>query len=278
MGARKTDPMTLYQAYLTLAGAARPPGDTLAQRDAFRDGAYWVLRSAVAQLSGGDSITMRPAEWDRMANDPGTAGGRVHTFVLPNRELQAMIRWIASAPEKYTGFAVEMDAWCDNSDNTSELYRRLLRGDAGPHARAVVPEAGLAQARRISALLELPQHELEAITAPHAGAWPCYADRLIAASEVWHDRESKELLKALVEISSEDAAEWATWLPVRHDISLDVMRLLTRIHPSPQMLEIVERFGEPEVIRELYASQVARQLETERPGQDDDLLPQAEMI
>jgi hypothetical protein len=44
------------------------------------------------------------------------------------------------------------------------------------------------------------------------------------------------------------------------------------------MLEIVERFGKPEAVSELYAARVARQLQAALPGRCDDHLLQMEMI
>jgi hypothetical protein len=267
--------LTLFEARQILQGS-RAPGDTRAQRAHHLRAAGYALGSlGVHALRRGATRILTPTQWDQLARLP--AHLPPDDDLLPTSDGDALIGWIASAPERYASLAVELGTWFALSGDTVELYCRLLRGDAGPHARAVVPEAGIATNDRFSALLDLPRHELEAITAPHAGAWPCYADRLIAGSEAWQDRESEELFDALMEISSEDAAEWAISTPWHYDLTDEAMLLLDRLPPSPKMLEIVERHAVPEFTRELLAAQVGRQLQDEIPPRNDDL-PQMEMI
>jgi hypothetical protein len=283
MAARKTSrAMALFEAHQIIKGAC-PPGKTRALRDKSRSTAMSSFNSGYFfDLSNADwKIDSRPssAQWETIANhDAGMASWRL----LAPPEVKQTIDWIASAPEQYAGLAIYAGIWRVREHETHLLLEKLLGGDAGPYARAAAPEARFSFGTSIPALqhalLQLPQQELEAITAPHAGDWPCYADRMIASSATWTHRKYEDLFKSLCRIAPNHAAECAVWNPVRHVFCATPIQLLARLPPSPQMLEIVERFGKPEVVRELLAAQVGRQLSTEMPRQDDDALPQAEMI
>jgi hypothetical protein len=268
--------MTLFEAHQILKGA-RPPGDTRGERDLYRDMASRVFRSACVYSSRRSVPTLSPAQWEDLANHDVTDGKDDRASLLAPHYGEQMLKWIAGAPEQYAGLAVDLGI-SRVLGSEERLFWRLLCGEAGPYARAAVPGSRFTHSSLQHALLQLPQQELEAITAPHAGDWPCYADRMIASSATWTHRKYEDLFKSLCRIAPNHAAECAVWNPVRHVFCATPIQLLARLPPSPQMLEIVERFGKPEVVRELLAAQVGRQLSTEMPRQDDDALPQAEMI
>jgi hypothetical protein len=198
------------------------------------------------------------------------------------REVGPLLEWIASAPEKYVGVALEVGIWREANGHEKRLIQSLLRGDAGSFARAAV--SGLEFPSTVfhhalmNALLKLPQLELETVTSGHAGEWPCYSDRLIACSATWKEHHNVDLFKAMSRISSEYASGWAVWHEPRCVIHEEAVQLLARLPPSPEMMEVVARFGRPEVARELMAARINRQLCAEIPGKDDDAIPQAEMI
>jgi hypothetical protein len=277
---RSDSNMTLFDAHRIMMGD-RPPGKTRAERDEYRKCAGTAFVSiASRRWKGPTSATLRPDQWDLLATTPSGQGAFLCYGFLPKRDLTATIQWIASAPAQHVELAVNLGSWNIIAATVERLHTRLLRGHGGPHARdardaftgAPVCLPGL-----IAALLRLPQQELEAMTAPHAGDWPCYADRLIASAHTWRDSRSEELFTALADISTEDAAEWAVWLG-RFGLRGETMRLMARVPPSPQMLQIVQRFAKPDIARELLAALVGRQLQAEMPAGDYEPLPQAEMI
>jgi hypothetical protein len=279
MGARNPiDNMTLFEAYRIQLGG-RPAGGTRTLRDECRTIAYGTARHILALDCASRAETLSPAQWAQLANLPRRPAAKDASGLLPERTIEATLRWIASAPQTYAGMAIEIGLLRTSICDERKLFASLLGGEAGPHAYAAVPMGQFyLQSERIGALLGLPQQDLEAITAPHAGDWPCYADRIIATSSFWEAPTSDELFKSLSRLASEDAAEWAVWL-ARFGGRVDATRLLlSRFPPSPQMLEIVERFGKPEAARELLAAHVGRQLQAEIPAGDDDLLPHTEMI
>jgi hypothetical protein len=267
--------ITLEQA-LRIIGGARPPGDDSTERAAVR----WEVNERIFARMPGSAPSrhvgqMSAEMWCQLANLPFASVDLLGSGLLPGPGLKATLDWIASAPEQYAEMAVSIGALYIRKSAAQKLFASLLRGAAGPYARIAVPGCVVMAPRIFAALLELPQPDLEAITAAHARSWPCYADRILAESDAWADRDAEGLLEALQQISSRDAAVWAIRREFPNDPKLDLLR---RLPPSPQMLSVMERFGKPEVVRELHAARVARQLQAARPDQDDDSLPQMEMI
>jgi hypothetical protein len=223
------------------------------------------------------------SQWDHLSrlhvSEEGVVGA---AGMAPPQAAQDMIPWLASAPQQHAVMALELAGLMLSRSKTraepERLFARLLSGDAGPHARSAVPAIYGWKGTRFRALLDLPQNELESITAPHSNGWPCYSDRMFACWwSDWREQHRDLWTREMTRIAGRDAAAWAQWAQT-YMAEDDAMPLFRRLPPSQQMLEVIQRFGSEEIVRELLAAHLARHIQSAQPIPDSDQAPLMDMI
>jgi hypothetical protein len=264
--------MTLGEALLMNNGAPAP-GSTQGERYVVRVHASSAL-DEICRAIPGRRLRLEPLEWDRLCELGVQDLEDIH-LLLPRRD-DASVGWVASAPPEHALMAVTIAVMRAQEDlEEEELLLRLLAGEAGPSARTAVPQCFSRAQFLPTVLLTLPDEALLRLTAPHAGGYSCYVDRILANSGLWRARVDKELLAALTQVSSAQAAEADMWPPLarRGGLTEKILQLCRRLPPSQTMVEIVERYAKPGASREICAAHMEHLLR--RSSADDQDHPPA---
>jgi hypothetical protein len=253
-------------------GSARAPLDTRELRaQAWHLAARRLLLIAHRPMAG-TRQGLSPHEWEHLARADELGS------VLPwMPDPDHLVGWVASAPARHVDMAIALASTVLDTTQKMKFFRSLLMGEAGVLARRAVPACRWRMNSVLKAMFAaLPMRDLVELTAPHAGAWPCYTDRVLALSAIWRDTDPSALLAGLESLSSPAAAE--TVLLRNSEISAPSARtavaLIRRLPPSPGMWDLLRKFCVPDV--ELYAG--LTQLQMPNAGAEDDAQLAPELI
>jgi hypothetical protein len=270
-------PMRITEALAAALGEPLP-GISLEEQFRIRDRARRELY-VVGQIRGTCLSPLCPDQWERLARFR-TLSESAFKSLFPE-ERSHLVAWVQSAPPQHARLAVALAHRQYHIWTEGGFYCSMLKGEAGPAAQAATPGYLVYVNKLAGALNDLEDEQLRALT--HAGGWPSYADRLLAMSyPIWRDARDTHLHTALAQLAAPGHADGAIWslsrLKTATAIADPIVRLCGRLSPSPQMLQIVERFAKPGIARELLAADMARQLQAEMPAGEVDGPPQLEMI